>query len=113
MSIHYAWQKFFGAALSLAEGDKPAAQRLAAAFLHYLSLLRVGPTGLESKPKLEQKFDAMYAKMTAHGTFEQSVAELSELEVRDIITDVMSILDQLARELGAEEERFSQSERSQ
>jgi hypothetical protein len=47
----------------------------------------------------------MYAKMTAKGSFTASAAALSELEVHEMTGAIVGILNDLALELGAEDER--------
>jgi hypothetical protein len=51
------------------------------------------------------RLNAIYAKMTAKGTYAASAAALSETEVREMAGEIVSILNQLSRERGAEDER--------
>jgi hypothetical protein len=106
MSLHYAWEKFLSATLTLAQAHGPVTDRVALAFESALSRLKSGgPSGLETKPKLQERFDAMFAKMTAHGSFRQSSAALGETEAYVIAGEIVDIFNDLAREVGAEDER--------
>jgi hypothetical protein len=106
MSIGYAWEKFFSATLTLAQSDVPLTKRLEYAF-EVLDRLQMGggPTGLESRPDLLERFNAICAKMTAKGTYAASAAALSELEAREMAEVIVSILNEIARQRGADDER--------
>lgn len=99
MTQDYAREKFFSAVLGLAQGDRPARERLADAYTS--SLMHLRPDDLPKE--LQKNFKGIESALTRvsakgdEGSVAASAAALDDREIRQIIEKVVSMADALAK----------------
>jgi hypothetical protein len=104
MSLSYTWQKLSAAVDVLAESDYPRWQRLATAMVMMEPLRRAGRSASDfPTPELRQRFDALQDKLSARGSFEDTIKTLGVIEISDAIREILKLFEEVAKALGVEE----------
>ena len=104
MSLSYTWQKLSAAVDALAEGDYPQWQRLAAAMVMIEPLRRTGRSASDfPTPELRQRFDALQDRLSACGSFEDTIKTLGVIEISESIREILKLYEEVAKAIGVEE----------
>jgi len=95
--IGYAWEQLFGAVSSLATSPLPLRERLLDAVGSRAH--RIFPSISTDKlpAEINKKLSSLEQALTKHGTFQESIEQMDDLEVERAIDEIVSLFSMVAR----------------